>query len=66
VQHSGLCTYLERYLLVAQSDLQLLTSVLVLLWPFRVILLHDLAVFDDSLDLGDHERADTHCRAVSV
>jgi hypothetical protein len=61
----SVCNYLERYLLVPESDFQLLSPILVLLWPFRVVLLHYLAILDDPLDLGDHERADAHCRAVS-
>lgn len=31
-------TYLERNVLVSETDLKFLTSVLVLLWPFRIIL----------------------------
>ena len=44
----------------SNSDLKLLPTIFVLVWPSRVIFLHDLTVLDDALDLGDHERTDTH------
>ena len=48
-------------MLISQPDLELLPAVSVLLRPFRVVFLHNLAIFDDALDLRDHEGADTHC-----
>lgn len=48
-------------MLIAQSDLQLLFAILVLLWPSCVVFFHNLAVLDDLLDLRDHQGADTHC-----
>ena len=43
--------YLERDVLVAQSDFQFLPAVLVLLRPLRIVFLHDFTILDDPLDL---------------
>jgi len=51
---------LERDVFVAHTDLELLPPILVLLWPFTVVFLHDLGFLDDALDLFDHQAAHTH------
>lgn len=48
-------TYLEADVLAAKADLELLTTVLVLLGPLAVVFLHDLRRADDALDLVDDE-----------
>lgn len=44
----------ERYVLVADDDLQLLATNAVRLRPERVVLLHDLRVLDNALELLHH------------
>jgi hypothetical protein len=73
--------YFERDMLVTKPNFKLLTSVLVLLWPFGVVfpvllseeamfnrknVLQDLAVLHNPADLIDHSMADTHYRPLSA
>jgi len=44
----------------SKPDLQLLSSVFVLLWPPQIVFFGDFAVLDNALDLGDEEGADRH------
>lgn len=59
-------SYLELNVIAPEPDLQLLSTILVLLRPPRIVFFHDLAVFDDALDFGDEERADAHWPYWSV
>ena len=54
---------LERNVVVAQPDLQLLAPVLILLRPFCVVFLHDLAGLDNPAYLVDDSGADAHLLA---
>lgn len=54
-------TDLKRNMFVSQPNLKLLLPVFVFLGPFGIVFFHDLAVFNDPFDLGDHQRTDTHC-----
>lgn len=61
----------ERYVLVADHDLQLLAAHPVRLRPERVVLLHDLRVLDDALELLHHALVDVrflayHCVVLVV
>lgn len=47
-------------MVASEPNLKFLSAILVLLWPSRIIFLHDLAILDDPLDLRDEERTDTH------
>jgi len=51
---------LERNVLATHPDLQFLSPILILLWPFTIVFLHDLAGLDDALDLINHEGAYAH------
>lgn len=51
---------LERNVFVADPQLKLLPTVLVLLWPLCVVLLVDFAGLDNALDFLNHKRADIH------
>lgn len=48
-------------MVASQSNLQLLSAVLVLLRPFGVVFLYDFALLHDPLDLFDDCRAHAHC-----
>jgi len=60
IDHGANLRGLEGDMLVAETDLELLSTVLVLLRPLGVVLLHDLARLDDAFDLLDDEGTDTH------
>lgn len=57
--------YLKLYMVTTDSDFQLLSSILILLRPSRIVFLHNLTIFDDAFDLGDQECADRHCATTS-
>ncbi len=59
-------THLELDVVTSKPDLQLLSSVFVLLWPPQIVFFGDFAVLDNALDLGDEEGADRHCFHQSV
>lgn len=63
---TGRISYLELNVIAPEPDLQLLSAVLVLLWPPGVVFFHDLAVLDDALDFRDEKSADTHWQRLSV
>lgn len=43
--------YLERDVFATYPNLKFLLAILVPLWPFRIVFLHDLACLDNSFDL---------------
>lgn len=69
-------------MLATQPDLELLTAILVLLWPLRVVfpgksqrftlrphqmnLPQDLTLFDNTLDLSNKGIADAHCKVLVI